>query len=108
MAKEYAKPFYHSKEWEACREAFIKERIRIDGGLCQRCGQRLGFIVHHTEHITERTVNDYTVTLSHDNLEYVCFECHNRIHAPDLNAGKMKRARCEFDESGQPIDTREV
>ena len=23
------------------------EQVAIDGGLCQRCGQELGYIVHH-------------------------------------------------------------
>lgn len=108
MAKDFARKFYYSKEWQSCRNAYIKKRIAIDGGLCERCGKRLGYIVHHSDKITEQNANNPDVLLSHSNLEYVCFDCHNEIHAPDMNAGKMKRARCEFDESGQPIDTREV
>ncbi|WP_265445078.1 hypothetical protein [Acetivibrio straminisolvens] len=32
--KEWAKPFYKSKAWQDCREAFFIFRH----GLCERCG----------------------------------------------------------------------
>ena len=108
MAKEYAQSFYKSKAWEDCRDAFIRERISMDGGLCQICGQRLGYIVHHDEKITEANINDAGVTLSHENLVYVCLDCHNAIHRGDLNAGKGGRAMCVFSADGQPIDARKI
>ena len=35
MAKEWAKSFYNGQKWKRCRNAFINERIGIDGGMCQ-------------------------------------------------------------------------
>ena len=79
MARDFAKPFYNSKAWQRCRAAFIAERIAIDGGICQRCGQELGFIVHHKEWLSPENINDPDITLNHWNLEYVCQVCHNKI-----------------------------
>lgn len=79
MAREFAKPFYDSTAWKRCRSAFIAERIAIDGGTCQRCGQELGYIVHHRIWLTSENINDPNITLNHRNLEYVCLTCHNKI-----------------------------
>ena len=80
MAHEYAKGFYASEAWHKCRLGYISHRRSVDGGLCEECHENLGYIVHHREHITPRTVNDPRVTLSWDNLEYVCKDCHDKIH----------------------------
>lgn len=80
MAKEYAKKFYQSKQWRQCREAFIASV----GGLCTRCLKRgevtAGYIVHHKTYITPQNINDPSVTLNFDNLEYLCRGCHNDEH----------------------------
>lgn len=78
--KDYAEKFYGGQRWKETRRAFIAERTAIDGGLCQICRERLGFIVHHAVEISPENINDPAVTLSHANLRYVCFECHNREH----------------------------
>lgn len=106
MAKDFAKAFYTSQAWEKCREAFIAERRALDGGMCQFCGERLGFIVHHVKRITPETLNDPSVTLSHDNLRYVCKECHDLEHRQEMFNGRGGEARCEFDREGKPIDRR--
>lgn len=106
MAKQYAKHFYNSHGWEECRAAFINERIRIDGGMCQLCGQRLGLIVHHVEKINEANINNAGVTLAHDNLMYLCHDCHNNVHRGDMAAGKMGEPFCIFTADGQPVDVR--
>jgi hypothetical protein len=79
MARDFAKPFYNSAAWRKCRAAFIKERVRIDGGVCQRCGQELGYIVHHKIWLTPENINDPEITLNQSNLEYVGLVCHNKI-----------------------------
>lgn len=79
MAQEFAKPFYNSAAWRKCREAFIAERVSIDGGVCQRCGQELGYIVHHREWLTPENIINPDVALNHQNLEYVCLVCHNGV-----------------------------
>lgn len=75
--KEYARKFYKSKAWQKCRASFIGKRRSIDGGLCEHCGKRQGYIVDHIEEINPDNINDLSITLNHNNLQYLCLECHN-------------------------------
>ena len=102
MAHPYAKPFYDSLAWQNCRKSYIANRIKIDGGLCEECHSRIGFIVHHKEAINESNVNDVNVTLNHDNLQYVCKYCHDRMENHFVRK-KDVQIRYVFDENGQPI-----
>ena len=101
MAKEYAKPFYDSPRWAACRKGYISKRIKIDGGLCEACHQRAGYIVHHKEAINEANINDVNVTLNEDNLQFVCKYCHDRMENHFIKS-KKGVIRYIFDDSGQP------
>ena len=83
MARDFAKSFYSSARWQKCRDSFIAHRISEDGGLCQRCHDRTGYIIHHKIHLTPDNIDDPDITLGFDNLEYVCLECHNLIHLVD-------------------------
>lgn len=78
--KDYAKGFYSSKAWKDCRDAYKKKA----GGLCEVCMKKgiykPGAIVHHKIHINPDNVHDPSVTLSFDNLQLVCRDCHARIH----------------------------
>lgn len=80
MAKEFAKPFYHSPEWKKAQRLYIKQA----GGLCERCLQRgiitPGVIVHHKIHLTPDNINDPKVTLNMDLLCLLCRECHAKEH----------------------------
>jgi len=80
MAKDYAKAFYDSDAWHACRDAY-KQSV---GGLCERCRKRglikAGEIVHHKVYLTPRNINDPRVALNFANLELVCLDCHNVEH----------------------------
>ena len=75
--KEYARKFYKSKAWQKCRASFIGKRRSIDGGLCEHCGCKQGYIVDHIEEITPDNINNIEITLNHENLQYLCLECHN-------------------------------
>ena len=101
MAKGYAKPFYDSPGWAACRRSYISKRIKIDGGLCEACHSRAGYIVHHKIMIDESNVNDPNITLNENNLQFVCKPCHDRM---ENHFVKSKRAdiRYMFDDFGQP------
>jgi len=104
MAKDYARPFYDSQAWKACRQSYIANRIKIDGGLCEECHRRIGYIVHHKIMIDESNVNDVNVTLSHDNLQFVCKICHDRFDDHFVRRKKNGASiRYTFDENGQPI-----
>ena len=70
--KEWAEKFYKGRLWRRCRAGFIKHRQGIDGGLCQECGEKLGFIVHHITELTPTNINNPEISLSWSNLKYVC------------------------------------
>lgn len=81
--KEYseaAKQFYKSQAWIKCRKAYIKSV----GGLCERCLAKglivPGYIVHHKCYLNSDNINDPSITLDWNNLEYLCHECHNQEH----------------------------
>lgn len=77
MALEYAKRFYDSRQWKKCRYSFISKRIAIDGGMCEHCKSKLGYIVDHIKEITPINIGDTNITLNHENLQYLCLDCHN-------------------------------
>lgn len=78
--KEFARQFYKSKAWKDCREGYISSV----NGLCERCIKKgkivPGKIVHHKVTLTPENINDPTITLNWELLEYVCQDCHNQEH----------------------------
>src|SRR5690625_1690580 len=72
MAKPWAKPFYNSAAWRKCRLTYISKVY----GLCEHC-DRPGYIVDHIVELTPDNIHDPDITLNHDNLQYLCLECHN-------------------------------
>ena len=91
--REFARHFYTSKAWKQCRLSYIAKVY----GLCERC-QAGGKIVHHKIYLNESNIDDPNITLSHDNLELVCHDCHNREHF----GGKVAIASgLMFDHDGQ-------
>lgn len=91
-----AKRLYNSKAWRDCRESYIKSVH----GLCERC-ERPGSICHHKEYITIDNIDDPYVTLSHDNLEFLCIVCHNHEH---FGKRETLRAGFTFDDEGNLIE----
>ena len=81
--------FYKTEAWKACREAYAKSV----GGLCERCLKKgrvvPGEIVHHKVHLDAENVNDATVSLSFDNLELLCRECHGAEHRKRMKRFKV-------------------
>lgn len=95
MAQSFAEAFYKSTRWRKCRAAFIADRMRIDGGLCQMCRDEPGYIVHHKVWLTPQNIDDPDVALNPANFLYVCDGCHNKI---ENDGGNLYY----FDEQGQP------
>ena len=95
---ERTKAFYKTKEWQKCRDGYIKS-VK---GLCERClanGQIVpGYIVHHKKYVTPENMNDPSITLNWDNLEYLCLTCHNQEH---FKSKKIKRY--QIDEFGKVL-----
>ena len=104
--KAFAKQFYRSKAWRACRAAYIAQRLRIDGGLCEECRDQQGYIVHHLVQLTPDNIGNPAVTLNHSLLAYVCKDCHDRYEGHGLGRGKSMA--CAFDADGQPVDRRRL
>lgn len=100
VPRSISRPFYHGKQWQKTRDAYIKSV----GGLCERCltnGKvKPGYIVHHKHYITADNINDPSITLSFDNLEYLCFDCHQEEHF-----GKVKVVDddLKFDSNGDIV-----
>lgn len=94
--KEYAEKFYKGKAWKKCRASYVAYRTGVDGGVCERCKGKLGYIVHHIKPITPQNIENPLITLNHDNLMYVCKDCHEILHRP-------KTLTCAFDSFGNPI-----
>jgi len=80
MAKEFARAFYSSKQWQNCRNEYIKKAHY----LCENCLRkglyRPAKYVHHIEELTPFNITNPEITLGFDNLEAVCRECHDLYH----------------------------
>lgn len=81
--EKFGQHFYSSYAWEQTRKAYAKKAR----GLCEVCAAKglivPGEIVHHKIHLTPENINDPRITLSFDNLQYVCRQCHAEIHSKE-------------------------
>lgn len=102
MAKEWARKFYNSKAWQECRQAYIYSQ----NFLCERClkgGSHVpGYIVHHKTYLNPSNINDPTVSLNFENLEYVCKTCHDDEHGVGRH-GEVTRKGTAFTATGELI-----
>lgn len=99
MAQDWARSFYKSRAWQRCRASFIATRQTVDGGLCEHCQDKHGYIVDHIEELTPVTIQDPSVALSHDNLQFLCLDCHNK----KTFAKPATRKGLRFDSDGQLV-----
>ena len=80
MAREFAKQFYSSKAWQDCREGYAKSQRY----LCENCLRRgiykPGEIVHHMIEITPDNIYKPEISMSWDNLQLLCRDCHAEQH----------------------------
>ena len=80
---KFSRKFYSGRAWRNCSEAYK----RSAGGLCERCkAQGLivpGDHVHHIVKLTPENIGDPSVSLSWDNLELLCVDCHARLHSDE-------------------------
>lgn len=74
--KEFAKAFYKSKQWQRCRDGFLKSKLY----MCERCKINAATIVHHKIYLTPANIDDANISLNWDNLEALCQDCHNKEH----------------------------
>ncbi len=76
MAKDFAKKFYESQQWQDCRYYMLTKYHFI----CQRCHEQPAEIVHHIIWLTPDNINDPEIALGENNLIPVCRDCHAEIH----------------------------
>lgn len=84
------KDFYKTQAWRRARHAYIQGRVRLDGGLCERCGLELGRIVHHKIWLNDANCTDPEVSLNPALFEYLCQTCHNREKDPETLPGRVR------------------
>lgn len=100
MASGIRQQFYQSKRWENTAKTYKKSR----GGLCERCLANgivePGAIVHHKIYLTDQNLNNLDISLSFDNLELLCRQCHADEHAT-AERKRKKSKRWDFTESGE-------
>ena len=94
MAKDYSKTFYSSRQWIATQAAYMASKNYI----CERCGEPAK-IVHHKTYINPANITDPEITLSWDNLEALCQDCHNREHSRTAATA----AGLRFDDEGNLV-----
>ena len=96
--KEYAEQFYSSKAWQKCRASYKKSAQ----GLCESCRKagriEAGVIVHHKVLLTPENIHTPEVTMSQDNLELLCRDCHAKMHEDMYRKNKR---RYKVDELGR-------
>ncbi len=90
--------FYHTTQWRKCRAAFVA----LNHGKCQICGKK-GNLVHHRIHLNEENVDNPDIALNFDNLELLCKDCHNKIHADHDSGRENKPTLVEFTPDGDVI-----
>ena len=85
MAKNFAKAFYKSSEWEKVRQ-FVLMRDKYKCTICGRPAQE----VHHIEHLSPSNIGDVKISLNPVNLTSLCRDCHFAQHELDKKRGAKK------------------
>ena len=95
------KPFYDSTAWKNTRRNY-KQSV---GGLCERCLAKgiitPAEIVHHKTPLTADNMTDLNISLSWNNLQALCRQCHAEVH-DDMYAERTGK-RYRIDENGRVI-----
>ena len=96
MAREFAKKFYKSKEWQGVRGNVL----RRDNYLCRHCGNPAEE-VHHIIHLKPDNISNPMIALHEDNLLSLCTDCHFKVHSKDKRKDIIEVVEgYEFDDEG--------
>lgn len=105
MAREFAKTFYRSKQWQQARNTYMSMFVSTPYGnvppyMCERCysqGElKPAKVVHHKTHLRPTNIDDPRISLDFSNLQRLCQDCHAIVHGGD----KGNTHRTFFDEQG--------
>ena len=98
---EEHKTFYSSRAWKDARRNY-KQSV---GGLCEECLKKgiisPAEIVHHKVPLTDENVSDISISLSGDNLQALCRQCHAKAH--EQMYAERTGKRYTIDENGRVI-----
>ena len=81
MARAVDVAFYKGKRWQECRRAYLQAHP-----LCERCLAKVpeeivpAKYVHHLTELNAENVNDARIAYGFDNLQALCFDCHEELH----------------------------
>lgn len=96
MARQFARTFYKSAEWEQVR-AYVLMR---DNYLCVRCGAPAEE-VHHIIHLAPSNIDDPNITLNSDNLQSLCRACHFNEHRGEHGKGREASEAYQYTFDGE-------
>lgn len=72
--------FYNSGEWRAFRKTMIAKR----GNICAHCNIAIldarAIIAHHKQELTPDNIHNPAIAFGEDNIDLICFDCHNKSH----------------------------
>ena len=95
------KAFYHSQAWKNTRRSY-RQSV---GGLCERCLAKgiitPAEIVHHKIPLTPDNMTDLNISLSWNNLQALCRQCHAEVH--DEMYAKRSGRRYSIDKGGKVV-----
>ena len=94
--KEFARKFYNSAEWKNCRDTYISERLLIDGGMCEKCHEKVGAELHHITPLSIFNINDVNITINPENLIWLCKDCHFEMHKEIIMQGFRKKKKVKI------------
>ena len=71
--------FYGTRKWKQCRAKYKSLHP-----ICERC-EKAGIVkraerIHHKVYLTVDNYKDPEISLNFDNLEALCFDCHQAEH----------------------------
>jgi len=95
--------FYQTRAWRVLSKQFKRQ----SNGLCAICLRNgdvvKGEIVHHIIPLTDKNMNDPSISLNPMNLEMVCRQCHAKEHEAIYEAQSVRKKgrRYTIDESGR-------
>lgn len=108
MSRKDIIKFYNSKEWTQLARVIKEKRgINNGGNYCERCGKRVdttrNLIAHHKQHLNNYNIIDPNITLNEDNIELICFKCHNVEHNRYVSYVQQKKYKKVYIIYGPPL-----
>ena len=89
------KAVYNTRQWRRFRAAYGTSR----NWICEHCGEP-GRVVHHIEELTLSNYLDATVAYAEDNVELLCWACHEKTKK---GQGLATRDDVRFDSEGNVV-----